>query len=143
LSKGGIPLAELKVAHCRMCGKVFQVTLRNLCPECAEIHDRQFEALDRYLFRNRHATVEQAAEATGVPIRQIREWIRNKKISLSAYPNLTDICDLCGSPTRNGHLCARCSDRLKHDIEKMLAEEERERARKREHTFKMRGEVKD
>ena len=136
-------MTELKVAHCTMCGKVFQVTLRNLCPECAEIHDRQFEAVDRYLFKNRNATTEQAAEATGVPVKQIRDWIRNKRISLSSYPNLTDICDLCGSPTRHGHLCAACSGRIRQDIEKMLAEEEKERARKREHSFKVRGEVEE
>lgn len=134
-------MTELKVAHCTMCGKVFQVTLRNLCPECAEIHDRQYEAVDRYLFKNRHATTEETAEATGVPVRQIRDWIRQKKISLAAYPNLTDVCDLCGGPTRQGHLCANCSGRLRYDIEKMLAEEEAERARTREHSFKLHGRV--
>ncbi|CAG5092750.1 Putative flagellar protein [Thermobacillus xylanilyticus] len=48
-----------------MCGKVFQVNLRNLCNECAEIHDRRFEAVDRYLMKNRHATTEQTAEEDG------------------------------------------------------------------------------
>lgn len=136
-------MAEFRVAHCSMCGKVFQVTLRNLCPECAEIHDRQYDAVDRYLFKNRMATVEQVAEATSVPAKQIRDWIRQKKISLAPYPNLTDICDLCGSPTRQGHLCADCSDRIRHDIDKMKALEEAERARKREHSFKVRGSVED
>lgn len=134
-------MAELKVAHCTMCGKVFQVTLRNLCPECAELHDRQYDAVDRYLFKNRNATTEQVAEATGVPIKQIREWIRQKKISLASYPNLTDLCDLCGSPTRKGHLCENCSGRIRQDIDKMKAMEEAERARKREHSFKVKGQV--
>lgn len=136
-------MAELKVAHCAMCGKVFQVNLRNLCNECAEIHDRRFEAVDRYLMKNRHATTEQTAEATGVPVKQIREWIRQKKISLAAHPNLTDVCDLCGGPSRTGHLCAKCSDRLRKDIDKMLAEEQAERERKREHSYKMKGQAED
>jgi len=134
-------LAEFRVEHCAMCGKVFQVKTRNLCPECAEIHDRQYDAVDRYLFKNRHATVKETAEATGVPIKQIREWIRNKKISLAAYPNLTDVCDLCGSPTRKGHLCENCSDRLRYDINKMIEREQAEREAKREHSFKVRGTV--
>lgn len=136
-------MAELKVAHCAMCGKVFQVNLRNLCNECAEIHDRRFEAVDRYLMKNRHATTEQTAEATGVPVKQIREWIRQKKISLAVHPNLTDVCDLCGGPSRTGHLCAKCSDRLRKDIDKMLAEEQAERERKREHSYKMKGQAED
>jgi hypothetical protein len=133
-------LAELKVAHCSMCGKVFQVTLRNLCNECAEIHDRQYDAVDRYLMKNRQATTEETAEATGVPVKQIREWIRQKKISLSANPNLTDVCDLCGGPSRTGQqLCANCSGRIKKDIDKMLADEQAERERKREHSYKMKA----
>lgn len=129
-------MADLKVAHCSMCGKVFQVTLRNLCPECTEIHDRQFEAVDRYLMKNRNATNEQTAEATGVPLKQILDWIRQKKISLAAFPNLTDVCDLCGAPSRNGHLCAKCSGRIQQDIEKMKQEEQAELERKRVHSYK-------
>jgi len=135
-------LAEFRVAHCSMCGKVFQVTLRNLCPECAEVHDRQYDAVDRYLFKNRNATTEEVAEATGVPIKQIRDWIRQKKISLAPYPNLTDVCDLCGGPTRKGHLCQNCSDRITQDIKRMKEQEAAElERRQREHSFKVKGSV--
>jgi hypothetical protein len=56
---------------------------------------------------------------------------------------LTDVCDLCGGPSRTGHLCAKCSDRLRKDIDKMLAEEQAERERKREHSYKMKGQAED
>jgi len=61
----------------------------------------------------------------------------------TAHPNLTDVCDLCGGPSRTGHLCAKCSDRLRKDIDKMLAEEQAERERKREHSYKMKGQAED
>lgn len=134
-------MAELRVAYCTSCGKVFQVNLRNLCKECAEKHDQQFAAVDRYLVKNHRASTEEAAEHTGVPIKQIRTWIRQKKISLSAYPGLTDSCDLCGGPTRTGNLCMKCTTRLKSDIQKMHEEEESMRQRMRAaHSYKTKVE---
>lgn len=124
-------VAELRVAHCTSCGKVFQINLRSLCSECADRLDRQFEAVDRYLMKNRQASTEEASEQTGVPVKQIQEWIRQKRLSLSAHPNLTDSCNLCGSPTRTGTLCIRCTTRLKSDIQKMHEEEAAMRERTR------------
>ena len=124
-------MAELRVAHCPSCGKVFQINLRILCKDCADKLARQYEAVDRYLIKNRHATTAETAEATGVPAKQIHDWIRQNRISLAAHPNLTDACNMCGGPTRTGVLCIPCAARLKTEIQQMHEEEEKQRARQR------------
>ncbi|HUC93938.1 MAG TPA: hypothetical protein VMS09_18305 [Paenibacillus sp.] len=115
--------AELRVEHCPSCGKLYQKNLRSVCGECAALIDGQFTAVDRYLARNRSVGNEQLAEATGVPVKTIQAFIRQKRISLSACPNLADACDSCGGPSRQGHLCLHCSTRLKTDIRDMLEKE--------------------
>ncbi len=124
-------LADIRVAHCSTCGKVFQKNIRNMCGDCAAILDKQYDDLDRYLIKNRKSTTDEASHATGVPVKQIHAWIRQNKISLYGFPNLSDGCDMCGGPTRQGHLCTSCSTRLKSDIIKMHEDERSMQARQR------------
>ncbi|WP_372663141.1 hypothetical protein [Cohnella sp.] len=118
---------ELRVAHCPGCGNVFQKNARNLCSACSSVADEQMLSIERFLLRNRLATTEQTAEAVSLPPQQIRSWIRQGRIRVYEYPNLTDQCDLCSSSIRSGHLCYSCSNKIKDDITIAL---ERERAMK-------------
>ena len=130
-------LADIRVAHCPSCGKVFQKNLRNMCMDCASVLDKQYDDVDRYLVRNRQSTTDEVSQATGVPVKQIHEWIRQNRISLYGFPNLTDSCDMCSGPTRQGHLCSSCSTKLKSDIIKMQQDERALRERQRAaHSYK-------
>lgn len=116
---------ELRVAHCTECGKVFQKNTRNLCSTCAAVVDDQMLSIERFLLRNRLATTEETAEATKLRPQQIRSWIRQGKIRIYEYPNLSDQCDLCSDSIRSGNLCYSCTNKIKDDISTTF---ERERA---------------
>lgn len=116
---------ELRVAHCPGCGNVFQKNARNLCLSCASVVDEQMLSIERFLLRNRLATTEQTAEATSLPPQQIRSWIRQGRIRIYEYPNLSDQCDLCSTSIRSGNLCYSCTNKIKDDISTTF---ERERA---------------
>lgn len=118
---------ELSVGHCPGCGNVFQKNARNLCLKCSSVFDQQLISVERYLLRNRFATTEQTAEATSLPVSQLRSWIRQGKIRIYEYPNLTDQCDFCSESIRSGNLCYNCSNKIKDDLALVL---ERERAMK-------------
>lgn len=115
---------ELRVAHCPSCGNVFQKNARNLCSSCATVVDEHLLSIERYLMRNRLATTEQTADATSLPLKQIRTWIRKGKIRIFNYPNLSDECDLCATSIRSGNLCYSCMNKIKDDIS-MTFERER------------------
>jgi len=130
-------LADIRVAHCPSCGQVYQKNIRNMCMTCASVLDKQYDDVDRYLIRHRQASTAEASQATGVPAKQIHAWIRQNRISLFGFPNLTDACDMCGGPTRQGHLCSSCSTRLKSDIIKMQQDERSKLERQRAaHSYK-------
>lgn len=113
----------LKIAHCPLCGEVYQKNLRNMCQECSSAEDRMFSQLEFVLRRNRKLTTEEAAVAAGIPVAKIRSWIRTGKLTLGDYPNLADKCDLCKAPIRSGHLCSSCSRRIRTDIAKVFEQE--------------------
>ncbi len=118
---------ELRVAHCPGCGNIFQKNARNLCVSCAAEADEQLLSIERYLLRNRLASTEETASATMLPPEKIRSWIRQGKLRIFEYPNLSDECDLCKEPIRRGHLCTSCSTRINDDITQTI---ERERVMK-------------
>jgi hypothetical protein len=114
---------ELRVAHCPGCGNVFQKNVRNLCVSCSTISDEQMLSIERYLLRNRLASTEETAEATQLPPDRIRSWIRQGKLKLYDYPNLSDQCDLCQASIRRGHLCNPSATRINDDISRTFDRE--------------------
>ncbi|RED65826.1 hypothetical protein DFP95_101318 [Cohnella lupini] len=118
---------ELRVAHCPGCGNVFQKNSRNLCASCASVADDQLNTIERFLLRNRFANTDETAAATMLPPEKIRSWIRQGKIKLFDYPNLSDECDLCRAAIRRGHICGACTIRINDDLTRTL---ERERVMK-------------
>jgi len=52
--------------NCPICGKVFVKINRNLCPECIEKEEKEFELVRKYLKDNPGASVEEIAEITDV-----------------------------------------------------------------------------
>ncbi|QHT58959.1 hypothetical protein GXP70_02605 [Paenibacillus lycopersici] len=122
---------ELNIAHCPECGNVFQKNLRNLCASCTASEDREIEAIEKALWRDRYLANDQLGEKAAVSVQRIRALIRKGRLKLYEYPNLADACDLCAEPTRQGKLCASCLNRLKGEIEQ---DREKQKA-KREHVF--------
>jgi len=106
----------LKIDHCPGCGKVFQKNFRYLCADCAAREDELTQSIERHLKRNRFLNNEQLAEATGLSPNQIRSRIREGKLKLYDYPNLSDACDCCGQPIRRGKICGKCTVRLQEEI---------------------------
>ncbi|WP_308637403.1 hypothetical protein [Paenibacillus silvisoli] len=123
---------ELSVAHCPNCGNVFQKNLRNLCAACTAEEDGQLASLEQMLKRNRKLTNEQLAEQSEVSEQRIRAYIRKGKLKLYDYPNLTDECDLCAGPIRQGKLCVSCTTRIKGDIRLDM---ERSKQQQAKHVF--------
>lgn len=131
--------AELKVAHCPHCGRVYQKNLRGMCTSCSAELDAQMIAIEEQLKRNRFLTTEELAERTDIPVMRIRSWIRSGKLMLFDYPNLADACDLCSAPIRKGKLCHHCATRIRTDIQREFEQERLMKERlKAAHAYKIR-----
>lgn len=122
-------MTTLKVANCPQCGKVFQKNLRNMCHDCVQSYESDFNRCFMHLRDNRKASNEELSEATGVSVNQIVGYIKENKLMISSYPNLTYPCNSCRAPIRQHNLCASCRMRLMSDIHKLNEQEAKAKER--------------
>ncbi|MDR6549397.1 flagellar protein [Paenibacillus qinlingensis] len=110
---------QLMVANCPRCGKVFQRNLRNQCMDCSTSMNDQLKHCVDYLRRNYRSSNEQVCAVTGVSSIQLQMWMKEGKLPLSDYPNLSYPCASCAEPIREHKLCVSCSTRITRDIRKL------------------------
>lgn len=95
--------------NCPVCGKVFVKINRNLCPECIEKEEKEYEIVRKYLKDNPGASVEEISEITGVDEKKVLRWIREGRIDVSYSQGGTGLtCKRCGAPISIGNLCSAC-----------------------------------
>lgn len=120
-------MAEL--ANCPKCGGVFVKALRSVCEKCAREVETQFDTVYRFIRKrdNRRADINEVVEATEVPKEQIFQFIREGRILVSQFPNLSYPCESCGADIKDGRLCDSCKGNIQsglkqHDSQKAFEE---------------------
>lgn len=124
-------MAELM--NCPRCGRVFVQTLRDICDSCFQEEEEMFDKVYSFIRKqkNRKATLLEVHEKTGVPEETIIAFIKQGRLRLAQFPNLTYPCESCGKPIQKGKLCKSCSDHIVKSIERLEQEEERKREEKK------------
>lgn len=135
-----------KLANCSRCDALFVQTARDICPNCHQEVEREYELCAKFLRKreNRGATIYQVSDATGVSVKQITKFIKEGRISVDGNSNLGYPCDRCGTLILRGNICETCMHSLKHDITQDLAVEKRldEEARAKEFAAAYRRKAK-
>lgn len=132
--------------NCPKCGKLFVRGIQDVCNDCYQIEEEEYRKVANYLRKkeNRSATIFETSEATGVSIKQIRKFIRQRRISMEGLPNMGYPCEQCGTIIREGALCPSCQQGLSRKITNFLHEEAK-RAEEQKYQIKEYGyrHVKD
>jgi flagellar operon protein (TIGR03826 family) len=137
---------SLNVANCPQCGRVFVKGIQEVCPNCIKEIERQFDSCSKYLRENRATSLNDLSEATEVPIRQITKFIREGRISIKNFPNMTYPCESCGNAIREGQICDSCRSKLSKDMNNSQADEARRQERLRQDgklSFNIQDRLKD
>lgn len=125
-----------EVRNCPNCGNFFNYTgLKDICYKCAQQEEELYQIVYRFLRKreNRAATVERIVEATGVSEETLYSWVRKGRLHPAVFPNLGYPCDSCGSLTKQGKLCEKCSAELNAELKTFEAAKEfRESVKKSE-----------
>lgn len=123
----------MNLGNCPRCGKLYVKGIREVCNNCFQDLENEFQRCLAYLKENRGVTIQLLADATETSIKQITRWIREGRISLLNAPNLMYPCETCGTLIRDGSLCPDCKARLGKDMQNAsrqisaTAEEQRRR----------------
>ncbi len=102
----------MNVRNCVRCGKIFLPTVgRPYCPDCADTEMALFESVKEYLKKHPGASVIQVSQATGVPVKKIREYVKEGRL-FSAGEDWNITCDRCGKAINRGRYCSDCAKKL-------------------------------
>ena len=99
----------MDVRNCRTCGKLFNYMGGTpLCNNCQKKLEEKFQEVKDYLRTNPHSGITKVAEEMDVSVKQIKQWIREERLSLSEAGADGIVCEQCGAPIATGRFCEKC-----------------------------------
>ncbi len=110
----------MDVRNCVRCGKIFNyITGQPICVDCKKELEKKFTDVKQYLRENTHASIHEVAEANQVDIRQIKQWIREERITFAEDSLVGIECERCGTTIRTGRFCAKCKSEVAGNLESL------------------------
>lgn len=107
-------MAQLK--NCSACGEVFAAVSRDICPPCYFIEEQKFQYVYQFLMKrkNRQANIEEIVEATEVEENLVVKFLKDNRLRVTNFPNLSYACDKCGTSITAGKLCQSCKKTIQN-----------------------------
>ena len=118
----------MDLENCPNCGVIFiKNPVREICAQCFQAEEDEYDLVYNFLKKreNRAATIDRVAEATGVQIAKLHNWVRRGRLQTVMFPNLGYPCDQCGKIIRDGKLCKPCAAGLMQDLQTFDEEQAR------------------
>ncbi|MFC5528968.1 flagellar protein [Cohnella yongneupensis] len=106
----------MNLAHCPRCSRLFSKHFREVCNQCHQDLEKEYERCVDHLRKNKGLTIQELSNETETSIKQITRWLREGRISLLNAPNMTYPCEVCGTLIRESNMCDSCRTRLQKDV---------------------------
>lgn len=99
----------MDVRNCKSCGRLFNyMEGAPICSNCKKQLEEKFQEVKSYLRDNPNSTVTQVAEEMDVSVKQIKQWIREERLSLTVAGADGISCEQCGAAICTGRFCEKC-----------------------------------
>ncbi len=111
----------MEVRNCKGCGRLFNYLQgQQLCPAClAELEDK-FQKVKDFLKENPNAPLNVVSEENDVSVKQIKQWVREERLTFTEESNITLECEGCGGKVLTGRFCNKCKNSLYNDLNKAI-----------------------
>lgn len=101
----------MEVRNCRNCGKLFNyIGGVPICPSCKEALEDKFEEVKQYIYNNPNSNIQEVADDTDVSVPQIKQWIREERLTFAEGSSIGLECENCGAIIRTGRFCPHCKE---------------------------------
>ena len=111
----------MDVRNCKGCNRLFQyLTGPMLCPVCKENLEKKFTEVKEYIYKNPGASIPQVSEATEVSVKQLKQWVREERLILSAPSPDGVTCEQCGAPICSGRFCNSCKMKITENLNSVI-----------------------
>ncbi len=129
----------MEVKSCKMCKRLFNyIGGRPICPKCASDLEDKFQGVKQYVIDNPSASISQVSEDNEIPISQIKQWIREERLSFSKDSVVGIECESCGTMIKTGRFCDVCKNKLHNGLESAIKRPEPVREVKKKEDPRMR-----
>jgi len=105
------------VINCKGCGRLFNALTRvRLCPQCQAKLEDKFQEVKKYINENPGSTIDIVSTECDVSSKQIKQWIREERLTFSEESMQGIECEQCGAMIRSGRFCDACKTKLQNDL---------------------------
>lgn len=123
----------MDVKNCRSCGRLFNyMGGQQICPSCQRKLEDKFRDVKIYLDDNPNATVNRVAEDNEVSVKQIRQWIKDERLTLLEATLDGVVCEQCGTPIKSGRYCDKCKAHIQNTLASVLDKPRNDESKKTE-----------
>lgn len=129
----------MDVRNCKECGRIFNyVSGSSLCPSCVKDLDKKFEQVKEYIYDHPGAGIQEVSEANEVSTMQIKQWIRQERLSFTEESAIGLDCEKCGTLIKTGRYCNSCKNQMANSLENVYKKPAIEIKKREKETAKMR-----
>lgn len=115
----------MDVKNCVKCMKLFNyVSGPTICPSCKKDIEEHFKEVRIYIRKNPKASIAEVGEACSVDIKQIRQWIREERLSFSSESAIGIECEVCGKTIKTGRYCEACKAQVANNLNSAYKKDE-------------------
>ena len=116
----------MNVRNCVKCGKIFNyVAGKPICPNCRKSLEDKFKETRIYIKRNPDSSIAEVSEACDVEVKQIKEWVREERLSFSDDSAIGVDCEVCGRSIKTGRFCDECKGKMANELSSVYHKEEK------------------
>jgi uncharacterized protein len=112
----------MQLVNCKVCGKLFQKTLWDLCDACIQAERHEIESISDFVSSrdDEFVSIETISNELVIEISRIEELYRKGKLIKVAH-KISSKCKICGEETKsinkNDNFCPKCHGQIAEDLE--------------------------
>ena len=74
-----------------------------------------------YIRENDSATMKEISEDNEVSVKQIKQWVREERLTFTDHSPVGIECETCGKMIRTGRFCDKCKNSMASNLQAMYA----------------------
>lgn len=110
---------DAKIISCRICGIIMVKLVRDVCPECFQQEEKDFQIVRDFLRANKGASLEDVAKHTKCKLELVETFVRSGRLERVGVRKIPHPCQLCKEIIDEGVVCLNCKKELKEQVDQL------------------------
>ena len=112
----------MEVRSCKSCGRLFNyIQGQPICAACKQKLEEKFVKVRDYIREHETTPLKQIAEDNDVSVKQLKQWVREERLTFSSKSPVGIECENCGAMIRTGRFCDKCKNDMANTLKTMYA----------------------